>query len=998
MKVEISAQHLRVLRRTISELQKAVSGVPIEGKELPVWLPNGEPISNLEQMASMLNVDVKTAGIYVLQSKNISHELIIEAKARVKTPAGAEKFKEPIGSIITDRDMSAKEVKIRKGEEHYIRTQAGAERFGGDIGDLIRLNEHGKIEVIKKPKADIGDAQHGAETIDEAGKESLPSTASNRRKVAVRTDRHKDNQKFIAKEGMDRRGDSNGNKYGILKSYQLSDETKAEYEAGGIPTGNVHEVSPDDAQVFHDAISSSKNDNPFASSVYVYSPEEYKDMRLFMYEDGRSGFALKDGELVSVFSHSDEKTKGVAHTLLTLATQEGAVRLDCFDTVLPDLYSVHGFVAVARTPFNKEFQPDGWKKQTYIKYNGGNPDVVFMALDPKYFGEYKNDDGETIPAGDDSYDKCVALAKAQAEKNNPTKPPNSPKPKTRKPIKILDPNDVKQLHNGEGHPTSIRPLASNMNIEAMQNDGEKLVDVPDIRNLGEMDVTPPRNETHDIKKQTKLLADVYEKTEYASTDYDENFQEQNDAELKANVMHHISQRILDDSVDDPHYQAWIDATTQYLFFHQNPLTSIHRSLDNGKMEIETHNNQRQLGGNWIVTRHKFDLEQQQRFDTLRDFGLIDEKTSFQDAKKPDFEYAKFMNNEDSVSAMFPKTTDREKIVRGGILEALQLSHRYADFNYEPSDEEHINGFKREIDGFTTPKKPAKDFDHLPTTQLVTMYKVKNLVGNWAGTSADTNPDSVSLQLDVQEAFNIKDAPVDHFDADLKLAKKDKPIRDKFIKAVYAETQAFFKENGITHVEVYRGMKFQNAEQLPKFIKHGAGFDSEGARQDKMFERANDYADNYEEEMFYQPDFDELVKTKYHEENNDPDLTHLDKWIDEHPDEVAEVKKNYLQHLHAEGVEDFFTGREAENYDYQLDLDQFKPFKTNDALMQPISSWSLKKDIAERFTGNTGQIGAIFSTTVPVSRIFSTSFSGIGCLNEHELVVLGGKGSMGVERA
>ena len=67
-------------------------------------------------------------------------------------------------------------------------------------------------------------------------------------------------------------------------------------------------------------------------------------------------------------------------------------------------------------------------------------------------------------------------------------------------------------------------------------------------------------------------------------------------------------------------------------------------------------------------------------------------------------------------------------------------------------------------------------------------------------------------------------------------------------------------------------------------------------------------------------------------------------------------------------------------------------------MQPISSWSLKKDIAERFTGNTGQIGAIFSTTVPVSRIFSTSFSGIGCLNEHELVVLGGKGSMGVERA
>lgn len=968
MQVQIDAEHLKVLRRTVSELQKAISGVSTEQKELPIWLPNGEPISNLEQMASMLNVDVKTAGMYVLQSKNVSHDLIIEAK-------------------------------IRKGEEHFIRTQAGADRFKGEIGDMIRLNEHGKIEVVKKPKAEIGDVEHGAEAIDEAGKRSLSTTNRNRRKISVRKDRHKDNQKFIAQEGMDRRGDSNGNKYGILKSYQLSDETKSEYEAGGIPTGNVHEVSPDDAKVFHDAISSSKNDNPFASSVYVYSPEEYKDMRLFMYEDGRSGFALKDGELVSVFSHSDEKTTGVAHTLLTLATQEGAVRLDCFDTVLPDLYSVHGFVSVARTPFNEDFQPDGWKKQTYIKYNGGNPDVVFMALDPKYFGEYKEGDGKLIPTGDDSYDKSVELAKAQAEKNNTPKPPVIVKPKKRQPIKFLDPKDIQQ--SNEGHVTDIKPLASNMNIKPMQNDGEKLVDVPDIRSLGEMNVTPQRNKTHDIKIQTTKLTNVYERTEYASTDYNEDFKEENADELKANIMHNISQRILDDSADDPHYKAWVDATVQYLFFHQNPLTNIHYSLGSGKFEKEDNLNVRQTYGTHKITGYKLDLEHQQRLDTLKDFGLVDQKTNIKDVRKPDFKYAKFMNNDGSnsdIPAMFPKTSDREKIVRGGILESLKLSHKYRNFNYEPSDEEEVNGFKRELSKNSPVNKPAKDFDHLSTTQLITMYKTSKLVSNWAGTSADTNPDSVSMQMDVQSAFGIDDAPVDHFEADLKLAQKDKIIRDKFIKAVYAETQAFFKENGITHLEVHRGMKFNNAEQLPSFIRNGAGFDNEGARQDKLYERANDYADNYEDEMFYQPAFDEIVKDKYHEKNDDPDLTGLDKWIEENPDTVEEVKKEYLHNLHNEGVEDFFTGQEAENYDSQLNLDQFQPFETNEALMQPISSWSLKKAIAERFSGTKGHIGAIFSTTVPVSRIFSTSFSGIGCLNEFEIVVLGGKGSMGVERA
>ena len=46
-----------------------------------------------------------------------------------------------------------------------------------------------------------------------------------------------------------------------------------------------------------------KENNKFASSVYVYPDEDYAHMRLFLTEDGHAGFAQKpDGDIVSVFA------------------------------------------------------------------------------------------------------------------------------------------------------------------------------------------------------------------------------------------------------------------------------------------------------------------------------------------------------------------------------------------------------------------------------------------------------------------------------------------------------------------------------------------------------------------------------------------------------------------------------------------------------------------------------------------------------------------------
>jgi hypothetical protein len=135
----------------------------------------------------------------------------------------------------------------------------------------------------------------------------------------------------------------------------------------------------------------------------VYDLADYEGMRLFMTEDAKAGFALKGNDIVSVFSGPEHK--GSVAAMIQLAVQEGGQRLDAFDTVLPDLYAVHGFKVVARTKWNEAYKPEGWDKQTFDAYNDGEPDVVFMAYDPNYFGKPAKNDGKLI----EDYDEGAAI-------------------------------------------------------------------------------------------------------------------------------------------------------------------------------------------------------------------------------------------------------------------------------------------------------------------------------------------------------------------------------------------------------------------------------------------------------------------------------------------------------------------------------------------------------------------------------------------------------------
>lgn len=124
-------------------------------------------------------------------------------------------------------------------------------------------------------------------------------------------------------------------------------------------------------------------------------------MDLYLSEDGQSGIAVKpNGDIVSVFA-GDNAPRGSGYTLMLLAIQNGGRQLDCFDTHLPDYYSLIGFKPVAKMKWDDEYIPEGWNKENFKDYNNGEPaltagrrHVVFMAYDPNNDIEKKKKEAE----------------------------------------------------------------------------------------------------------------------------------------------------------------------------------------------------------------------------------------------------------------------------------------------------------------------------------------------------------------------------------------------------------------------------------------------------------------------------------------------------------------------------------------------------------------------------------------------------------------------------
>ena len=133
-----------------------------------------------------------------------------------------------------------------------------------------------------------------------------------------------------------------------------------------------------------------------------------------------AGLAIApDGELSSAVSAQGSGISGFSDAVLAAGVQNGARWLQAFDTVLPEKYSQFGFKPVARIKFSKEFFVEEHGEEAleeFMKinkrFNGGMPDLVFMAYDPKFKNTVANNVGGQFT---DDYDKAVNAAKKAAK-------------------------------------------------------------------------------------------------------------------------------------------------------------------------------------------------------------------------------------------------------------------------------------------------------------------------------------------------------------------------------------------------------------------------------------------------------------------------------------------------------------------------------------------------------------------------------------------------------
>lgn len=130
-----------------------------------------------------------------------------------------------------------------------------------------------------------------------------------------------------------------------------------------------------EADEFFKTVDKFRDSSDMASAnIHKYTPEDYAKMKVYLSADGKSGYAIKDGnELVSV--HSSEKGRG--EDIVTNAVAEGARKLDAYDIKgkLPELYGKLGFKEKARSSFNDEYAD---MNNTVL--SGERPDFVEMEI------------------------------------------------------------------------------------------------------------------------------------------------------------------------------------------------------------------------------------------------------------------------------------------------------------------------------------------------------------------------------------------------------------------------------------------------------------------------------------------------------------------------------------------------------------------------------------------------------------------------------------------
>jgi hypothetical protein len=252
-------------------------------------------------------------------------------------------------------------------------------------------------------------------------------------------------------------------------------------------------------EAFHKLISKGRaNLGALGQTVLIRDKSAYKDMRLFVSEDGTSGFALtKDNRLISVWNDAKSGKPRRLPQIMYLAIQEGASKLECFDTGLVDMYANYGFRPIGRFSFSEFKTPTPWVDEYGNNQSGwqyeGEPDIVYMVYD----GGNRNDIAFNIEATSNQstsnipwvdkneigeIQEYIATGNPVIIKNNEPKNEGKKTKAGRTAKKFLKPNDLFQINASPFYRTSLsdfaqaeslhRSMGYNAFLESFQNTAE----------------------------------------------------------------------------------------------------------------------------------------------------------------------------------------------------------------------------------------------------------------------------------------------------------------------------------------------------------------------------------------------------------------------------------------------------------------------------------------------------------------------------------------------
>jgi hypothetical protein len=557
--------------------------------------------------------------------------------------------------------------------------------------------------------------------------------------------------------------------------------------------------------------------------------------------------------------------------------------------------------------------------------------------------------------------------------------PEKPKPRKRPVIKVSYATDGlgDEVVTATGKPIPIVNLdkyfaGSSTRFPVMEKDTEQLPDTPVYSELPDYQSNWKDVDKLGIPQGQETVQELYNALTVDKYDWEGNSPDAKN--LKANVQYRVAQRILDHLDTDPELQTW---TRLYLDSKVN---------DSGRtIKQLTETTVLNIGYNkkWANDENS----QKTRYEFLRNLNMIDLTTSFEEALEG--EYGSFINidenldlpenNQDWASwtkKMFPKTKDREALARYRILYEMDL----------------ISNMK-EYDNYSSHS----------TESLIFMLETNYQIRSWAGTSGDTKPESVAFQLDVKEAFELDEAATNHMSANIyENIKEMSTFRKTLIRAMYAETQEFLAGNNVKYIEVYRGMHFDSEDEIPDFLKESDNFKkAQNATDVSLKERKQEYIADWIDRNYLTYSMKEYSKNKFSELFPDitPENDGSDEWLEDSQEYKSWFSNNedkmideYKGTMEKDAV---FSWQYDNGYDEarsEILRDSFTSLDTyeSEISMQPISSWSLSQEQAESFADN-GTYKIVLRTIVPAELVFSTAFSGVGCLSENEIVVLGGLG-------